>query len=204
MRSRRSCTSVNPEAARPLRGRPRARAAADRDGRSSSPGHSGSTEVVQRRRDWRPSRRASMCCYPVWEGADRAGAPTSGIGLRASSLLAPAGTARASCAACSARSRRSPPEALYIDALATAPAFRRRGVARALLARPRRTAPGDLGPDPCLPRDGGRQRACARLCTRAAASSRDEAEGRQLRGAAAASSSYVQSIWRSATTRPSP
>ena len=96
-----------------------------------TPGHSGSAEAVRVAEvDGRPA--GVMGCYPDWEGSPRGRADVR-LGLRVSSLLH-----RPRLLAFVYRMQRaipeSPPEALYIDALATAPEFRRQGVARALLA----------------------------------------------------------------------
>lgn len=94
-------------------------------------GTSGSTEVTQVA-ELAEQAAGIVCCYPVWEGADRAAA-YAGIGLRASRAWRRPGMLRFL-----RRMERATPapaaESLYIDALGTAPAFRRRGVARALLA----------------------------------------------------------------------
>ncbi len=96
-----------------------------------SPGHSGSAEAVRVAEiEGRPM--GVMGCYPDWEGAPRGRADVR-LGLRVSSLLH-----RPRLFAFVFRMRRalprSAPEALYVDALATAPDYRRQGVARALLA----------------------------------------------------------------------
>ena len=94
-------------------------------------GTSGSTEVTQVA-ELGGQAAGIVCCYPVWEGADRAAA-YAGIGLRGSPFWRRPGMLRFL-----RRMERATPapaaESLYIDALGTAPAFRRRGVARALLA----------------------------------------------------------------------
>ena len=94
-------------------------------------GTSGSTEVTQVA-ELAAQPAGIVCSYPVREGADRAAA-YAGIGLRASPVWRRPGMLRFL-----RRMERATPapaaESLYIDALGTAPAFRRRGVARALLA----------------------------------------------------------------------
>jgi ribosomal protein S18 acetylase RimI-like enzyme len=94
-------------------------------------GTSGSTEVTHVA-EVAAQRAGIVCCYPVREAADRAAA-YAGIALRASPLWRRPGMLRFL-----RRMERATPapaaESLYIDALGTAPAFRRRGVARALLA----------------------------------------------------------------------
>ena len=96
-----------------------------------TPGHSGSAEVVRVAEV--DSRLAGViACYPDWEGGPRSRADIR-LGLRVSSpahrplLLAFVFRMRRALPA-------SPREALYVDALATAPDYRRQGVARALLA----------------------------------------------------------------------
>jgi GNAT superfamily N-acetyltransferase len=72
-----------------------------------------------------------VCCYPVWEGGDRAAALTE-IALRA----APAWrrpVMRRFLRRMERATPAPPAESFYIDALGTAPGFRRRGVASALL-----------------------------------------------------------------------
>jgi ribosomal protein S18 acetylase RimI-like enzyme len=96
-----------------------------------STGHSGSAEVVRVAEiDGRPV--GVIGCYPDWEGPARGRADVR-LGLRARPLLR-----RPLLLAFVYRMQRalpeSPKEALYVDALATAPEFRRRGIARALLA----------------------------------------------------------------------
>ena len=96
-----------------------------------STGTSGSREVVRVAEvDGRPA--GVMGCYPGWEGTPRGRADVK-LGLRSRPLLR-----RPSLLLFVFRMQRaipeSPHEALYIDALATAPEFRRQGVARALLA----------------------------------------------------------------------
>ena len=96
-----------------------------------SPGHSGSAEVVRVAEvEGRPA--GVVACYPDWEGTPRGRADVR-LGLRVAPLLR-----RPALLVFIRRMRRaipeSPWEALYIDALATAPEYRRRGVARALLA----------------------------------------------------------------------
>jgi len=95
-----------------------------------STGHSGSAEVVRVAEvDGRTA--GVMACYPSWEGAPRGRADVK-LGLRARPLLR-----RPPLLVFVYRMQRaipeSPHEALYIDALATAPEFRRQGVARAVL-----------------------------------------------------------------------
>jgi GNAT superfamily N-acetyltransferase len=94
-------------------------------------GTSGSTEVTQVA-EIAGQVTGIACCYPLREGADRAAAYAD-IGLRASPVWRRPGMVRFL-----RRMERATPapaaESLYIDALGTAPAFRRRGVARALLA----------------------------------------------------------------------
>ena len=95
------------------------------------PGHSGSAEAVRVAEiEGRPV--GVMACYPDWEGAPRGRADVR-LGLRVSPLLH-----RPRLVAFVLRMRRALPqparEALYVDALATAPEHRRQGVARALLA----------------------------------------------------------------------
>ena len=95
-----------------------------------STGGSGSAEVVHVAEvDGRPA--GVMGCYPDWEGAARGRADVR-LGLRERPLLRKPGLF-----VFVYRMQRaipdSPREALYIDALATAPEFRRQGVARALL-----------------------------------------------------------------------
>ena len=94
-------------------------------------GTSGSIEVTQVA-ELAAQAVGIVCCYPVWEGADRAAA-NAGIGLRGSPVWRRPGMLRFL-----RRMERATPapaaESLYIDAIGTAPAFRRRGVARALLA----------------------------------------------------------------------
>jgi ribosomal protein S18 acetylase RimI-like enzyme len=94
-------------------------------------GTSGSTEVTQVA-ELAAQVAGIVCCYPVWEGADRAAA-YAGIGLRSSPVWRRPGMLRFL-----RRMERATPapaaESLYVDALGTAPAFRRRGVARTLLA----------------------------------------------------------------------
>jgi ribosomal protein S18 acetylase RimI-like enzyme len=94
-------------------------------------GHSGSAEVVRVAEV--DGRLAGVIgCYPGWEGAARGRADVR-MGLRARAWWR-----RPPLLAFVYRMQRalpeSPQEALYIDALATAPEFRRQGVARALLA----------------------------------------------------------------------
>ena len=93
-------------------------------------GTSGSMEVTQVA-ELAGQPAGIVCCYPVWEGADRAAA-YAGIGLRASPAWR-----RPRMLRFLRRMERATPapaaESLYVDALGTAPAFRRRGVARALL-----------------------------------------------------------------------
>jgi ribosomal protein S18 acetylase RimI-like enzyme len=94
-------------------------------------GTSGSTEVTHVA-EVAAHAAGVVCCYPVWEGADRAAA-YAGIGLRA----APVWRRPRMLRFLRRMERASPapaPESLYIDALGTAPEFRRRGVARAMLA----------------------------------------------------------------------
>jgi ribosomal protein S18 acetylase RimI-like enzyme len=93
-------------------------------------GHSGSAEVV--RVAEMGSRPAGvLACYPSWEGATRARADVR-LGLRRTPWAQ-----RPRLLWFVYRMQRaipeSPREALYVDALATAPEFRRQGVARALL-----------------------------------------------------------------------
>ena len=95
-----------------------------------STGHSGSAEAVRVAEiGGRPA--GAMGCYPNWEGTTRGRADVR-LGLRVSSLLH-----RPGLLAFVFRMQRAipeaPREALYVDALATAPEYRRRGVARALL-----------------------------------------------------------------------
>lgn len=94
-------------------------------------GTSGSVEVTQvAELAARPA--GVMCCYPVREGADRAAA-YAGIGLRSAPVWR-----RPVMLRFLRRMERATPapaaDSLYVDALGTAPGFRRRGVARALLA----------------------------------------------------------------------
>ncbi len=94
-------------------------------------GNSGSAEVTRVAEvDSEPV--GVMCCYPVWEAPARARAYVA-LGIRASPVLR-----RPLMHAFLHRVQRATPgpprEAMYVDALATAPAFRRRGVGRALLA----------------------------------------------------------------------
>jgi ribosomal protein S18 acetylase RimI-like enzyme len=96
-----------------------------------STGHSGSAEVVRVAEiDGRPV--GVIGCYPDWEGSARGRADVR-LGLRGRPLLR-----RLPLLVFVLRMQRaipeSPREALYVDALATAPEFRRQGVARALLA----------------------------------------------------------------------
>jgi ribosomal protein S18 acetylase RimI-like enzyme len=96
-----------------------------------STGHSGSAEVVRVAEiGGRPA--GVIACYPDWEGTPRGRADVR-LGLRTVPLLR-----RPRLLAFVYRMQRalpdSPREALYVDALATAPEFRRQGVARALLA----------------------------------------------------------------------
>jgi len=96
-----------------------------------STGHSGSAEVVRVAEiDGRPA--GVIGCYPNWEGSARGRADVK-LGLRGRPLLR-----RPGMLAFVYRMQRaipeSPKEALYVDALATSPGFRRQGVARALLA----------------------------------------------------------------------
>ncbi len=95
-----------------------------------SPGHSGSAEVV-RVAEVDSTPAGVIGCYPNWEGAARGRADVR-LGLRRASLLR-----RPLLLAFVYRMQRAIPEsaheALYVDALATAPEFRRQGVARALL-----------------------------------------------------------------------
>jgi ribosomal protein S18 acetylase RimI-like enzyme len=95
------------------------------------PGHSGSAEVVRVAEvEGRPA--GVLACFPDWEGRSRGRADVK-LGLRARPLLR-----RPLLLAFVYRMQRaippSPREALYVDALATAPEFRRQGVGRALLA----------------------------------------------------------------------
>ena len=95
------------------------------------PGHSGSAECVRvAELDGRPA--GVMGCYPNWEGTER-GRADMRLGLRG---LTP--WRRAQVRTFVRRMQKalpeSPREALYVDALATAPDHRRRGVARSLLA----------------------------------------------------------------------
>jgi ribosomal protein S18 acetylase RimI-like enzyme len=94
-------------------------------------GTSGSMEVTQVA-EVAGEAAGIFCCYPVSEGADRAAA-YAGIGLRESHVWRRPGMLRFL-----RRMERATPapaaESLYIDALGTAPAFRRLGVARAMLA----------------------------------------------------------------------
>jgi ribosomal protein S18 acetylase RimI-like enzyme len=104
-----------------------------------SEGHSGSAEVVRVAEvDGRPA--GVMACYPNWEGAARGRADVR-LGLRARPW-----PRRPPLLSFVYRMQRalpeSPQEALYIDALATAPEFRRQGVARALLAAAEEEARG--------------------------------------------------------------
>ena len=116
-------------------------------------GNSGSAEVVRVAEvDGRPA--GVMGCYPGWEGAERAAAYA--VGLRAVRCCA----GRRCCAFVYRMQRaipESPHEALYIDALATAPAVPAPG-RRARAARGSRGGGAAPRPDPHLPRDGGRQR----------------------------------------------
>jgi GNAT superfamily N-acetyltransferase len=96
-----------------------------------STGHSGSAEAVRVAEvGGRPA--GVMACYPDWEGTRRGRADVR-LGLRVSSLLH-----RPRLLIFVFRMQRAIPgsrgEALYVDALATAPEHRRHGVARALLA----------------------------------------------------------------------
>jgi ribosomal protein S18 acetylase RimI-like enzyme len=73
-----------------------------------------------------------VCCYPVWEGAERAAAYAA-IGLREAPFWRRLAMLR--FLRRMERATPAPPaQSLYVDALGTAPEFRRRGVARALLA----------------------------------------------------------------------
>jgi ribosomal protein S18 acetylase RimI-like enzyme len=96
------------------------------------PGHSASAEVV-RVAEVNGQLAGVMCCYPNWEGRARARADVR-LGMRRRPLLR-----KPLLFLFVYRMQRaipeSPHEALYIDALATAPEFRRQGVARTLLAR---------------------------------------------------------------------
>jgi ribosomal protein S18 acetylase RimI-like enzyme len=94
-------------------------------------GTSASTEVTQVA-EVAAQAAGIVCCYPVWEGADRAAA-YAGIGLRASPVWRRPGMLRF-LRRMEGVTPAPAAESLYIDALGTAPAFRRRGVARALLA----------------------------------------------------------------------
>jgi ribosomal protein S18 acetylase RimI-like enzyme len=73
-----------------------------------------------------------VCCYPVWEGPNRAAAYAR-IGLQAAPLWR-----RPAMLRFLRRMERATPAAtadsLYVDALGTAPRYRRRGLARAMLA----------------------------------------------------------------------
>jgi ribosomal protein S18 acetylase RimI-like enzyme len=94
-------------------------------------GTSGSPEVTHvAELDGRPAGVA--CCYPVWEGPNRAAAYAA-IGLRAAPFWR-----RPAMLRFLRRMERATPAAtadsLYVDALGTAPEYRRRGVGRALLA----------------------------------------------------------------------
>ena len=95
-----------------------------------STGHSGSAEAVRVAEVG--SRPAGVLgCYPNWEGSGRGRADVR-LGLRRASWTRWPGLVLFVY-----RMQRaipeSPHEALYVDALATAPQFRRHGVARALL-----------------------------------------------------------------------
>jgi GNAT superfamily N-acetyltransferase len=94
-------------------------------------GTSGSPEVTHVAEiDGRPA--GVICCYPVWEGSHRAPAYAA-IGVRGAPLWR-----RPAMARFLRRMERATPapaaDSLYVDALGTAPKFRRHGVARALLA----------------------------------------------------------------------
>lgn len=95
-----------------------------------NPGHSNSAEVV-RVAEFDATPAGVIGCYPDWEGSGRGRADVR-LGLRRAALAR-----RPLMLAFVLRMRRaipeSPREALYVAALATAPEFRRRGVARALL-----------------------------------------------------------------------
>jgi ribosomal protein S18 acetylase RimI-like enzyme len=73
-----------------------------------------------------------VCCYPVWEGADRAAAYAA-LGLREATVWR-----RPAMLRFLRRMERATPapaaQSLYVDALGTAPESRRRGVGTALLA----------------------------------------------------------------------
>jgi ribosomal protein S18 acetylase RimI-like enzyme len=94
-------------------------------------GTSGSTEVVSVAEvAARPV--GVVCCFPVWEGEKRAAALTE-IGLSTAPIWRRVRMMRFLRRV--ERATPAPPaESLYIDALGTAPEFRRRGVASALLA----------------------------------------------------------------------
>ena len=93
-------------------------------------GNSGSAEVV-RVAEAGSERAGVICCYPVWEAPARARAFLR-LGLEAAPWRR-----RPLMHAFLFRMQRATPapprESLYVDALATAPPFRRRGVASALL-----------------------------------------------------------------------
>lgn len=95
-----------------------------------NPGHGNSAEVV-RVAEFDATPAGVIGCYPDWERSGRGRADVR-LGLRRAALAR-----RPLMLAFVLRMRRaipeSPREALYVDALATAPEFRRRGVARALL-----------------------------------------------------------------------
>ena len=96
-----------------------------------STGSSGSAEVVRVAEvDGTPV--GVMGCYPNWEGASRGRADVR-LGLRDRALLRKPGLL-VFVVLMQRAIPDSPREALYIDALATAPDYRRQGVARALLA----------------------------------------------------------------------
>ena len=119
-----------------------------------NPGHSNSAEVV-RVAEFDATPAGVIGCYPDWEGSGRGRADVR-LGLRRAALAR-----RPLMLAFVLRMRRaipeSPREALYVAALATAPEFRRRGVARALLDAAADEAAA-ARPDPDLPRDRGGQR----------------------------------------------
>jgi ribosomal protein S18 acetylase RimI-like enzyme len=95
-----------------------------------SHGHSGSAEVV-RVAEIDSTPAGVIACYPNWEGPARGRADVR-LGLRRVSWLQRPRLLRFVYGMQRAIPE-SPHEALYVDALATAPEFRRRGVARALL-----------------------------------------------------------------------
>jgi len=94
-------------------------------------GNSGSAEVM-RVAEVGAEHAGVICCYPVWEAPARARAFLR-LGLDAAPRRR-----RLVMHAFLFRMQRATPvpprESLYVDALATAPAFRRSGVGRALLA----------------------------------------------------------------------